>query len=258
VTKATTATVVVSLLMHVGAGVALVGAARETKRRKAIAVAVAEAKKKAEPKKPTPPPPPPKPKRVAPKVVAAAPKPEPVNAAPKAAPAPKVAAQTALSMSNDDAPGDGIALGGPATGGGPSVPGAAAAAPAKVASAVSTSRTRRTREALGEGAKAEGEGAAGDAPCTEDPTKPVPVYKTEIEYTAAARAEGVEGKLKIRIIVAADGSVSDVEVLSSVEPALDAAAIAAAKLWRFKPAMACGKPVAGGTYIFSQRFELTD
>jgi protein TonB len=252
------ATIIISLLIHAGAGVALVGAARETNRRKAIAVAVAEARKKAEPKKP-PPPPPPKPKKIAPKVVAAAPKPAAVNAAPKAAPAPKVAAQTALSMSNDDAPGgDGIALGGPAAGGGPSVPGAAAAAPAKVASAVSSSRTRRTREALGDGPKGEGEGAAGDAPCTEDPTKPVPVYKTEIEYTAAARAEGVEGKLKIRIIVGADGSVSDVEVLSSVEPALDAAAIAAAKLWRFKPAMACGKPVAGGTYIFSQRFELTD
>src|SRR6185369_11118481 len=130
----------------------------------------------------------------------------------------------------------------------------AAAAPAKVASAVSSSRTKRVREALGEGPAA-GSGATGEAPCTEEPTKPAPVSKTEIEYTAAARAEGIEGKLKLRFIVAADGSVSDVEVLASVEPALDAAAVAAAKLWRFRPAMACGKPIDGGTYIYSQRFE---
>src|SRR5581483_4547407 len=233
----------------------LVGAARETNRRKAISVAVAEARKKAEPKKPPPPPPPPKPKHIAPKVVASAPKPAAINAAPKAAPAPRVIAESALTMSNDDAP-EGIALGsGPGGGGGPSGP---AAAPAKVASAVSSARTRRTREALGEGASAGGDSTGGDAPCNEEPTRPVPVFKTEIEYTAAARAEGIEGKLKLRLTVAADGSVSDVEVLASVEAALDASAVAAAKLWRFKPATACGKPIAGGTYVLQQRFELTD
>src|SRR5205814_7464980 len=127
--------------------------------------------------------------------------------------------ETALSMSNDDSPG-GIALAGFAP-----RPAAAAAAPAKVASAVSSSRTKRAREALGDGQPGAGEGAAGEAPCTEDPTKPVPVFKTEIEYTAAARAEGIEGRLKLRLIVDADGSVSAVEVMSSVEAALDAAAV---------------------------------
>jgi outer membrane biosynthesis protein TonB len=39
---------------------------------------------------------------------------------------------------------------------------------------------------------------------------------------------------------------------------MDAAAVAAAKQWRFKPAMACGHPVAGSTYVLSRTFELGD
>jgi len=94
--------------------------------------------------------------------------------------------------------------------------------------------------------------------CTEEPSKPDPVFKTEIEYTAAARADGIEGKLKLRVVVGADGEVVRVDVLSSVSPELDAAAVAAVKHWRFRPAMACGKPVAGGTYVLARRFELGD
>ena len=58
-----------------------------------------------------------------------------------------------------------------------------------------------------------------DEPCNEEPTKPVPVAKVDLEYTVAAKTEGVEGKIKLKLIVAADGSVSDVEVLQSVEAA---------------------------------------
>jgi protein TonB len=188
-------------------------------------------------------------------VVASAPKPAAVTEAPK--PVARAAVATALAMSNDDAPG-GIALGGPAGGGGPGAGGVAA--PTRVASAVSSARTRRTREALGQGNAGGGDpaGGAGEAPCEEEPSKPVPVSKAELEYTVAAKTEGIEGKLKLRLTVAADGSVSDVEVLASVEPALDAVAVAAARQWRFTPAMRCGKPVAGGTYVLQKRYELTD
>jgi protein TonB len=247
-------TVVVSFVIHAGVAAFLMGAAKQGKLHKSIAVAISDVKKKPEPPKP-PPPPPPKPRHIAPKVVAAAPKPAPV--APAAAPraAPK-AVQTALAMSNDDAPG-GIAMpvaGGPSAGAAP----AAAAAPRRVASAASDARTRRAREALSEGSGSGSSGTTGDEPCTEEPTKPQPVFKVEPEYTVAARTEGIEGKLKVKMIVGIDGSVTDVEVLSGVEPALDAAAVAAVKQWRFKPAMACGKPVAGGTWIYQKRYELTD
>lgn len=241
------ATVVISFLVHAGVATALMTAAQKGERRKAISVAVASAKKKAEPPKPPPPPPPP---RHAPRVVATAPKPAPVAEAPK--PVARAPVATALAMSNDDAPG-GIALAA-ALGAGHAA--AAAAAPTRVAS-VASSRTRRTREALGD-APASAAGEGGDVPCAEEPTKPVPVARTELEYTVAAKTEGIEGKLKLKITVAADGSVSDVEVLASVEPALDAVAVAAARQWRFKPAMACGKPVAGGTFILQKRYELTD
>ena len=241
------ATVVISFLVHAGVATALMTAAVKGERRKAISVAVTEARKKAEPKPPPPPPPVPRP-RQAPRVVASVTKAAPVAAAPRAAPR---AVATALAMSNDDAPG-GIAL----------APRGAAitVAPVRVASAVSSARTRRAREGLGDGSTGPGESAAGggDGPCTEEPTKPVPVSRTDLEYTAAAKTEGIEGKLKLKLTVAADGSVSDVEVLSSVEVALDQVAVAAARQWRFKPAMACGKPISGGTYVLQKRYELTD
>ena len=245
------ATIIVSAAIHAGVAMSLMGAAQHGEKRKAIQVAVADAKKKEKPKPPPPAPPPPK---RAPRVVASVPKAAPVEAPPPKA-APVRAVETALAMSNDDAPG-GIAVGGSSAAGAA----AAAAAPARVASAVSSARTRRAREALGAGPNIGENGGGGsfDDPCTEEPTKPVGLVTPDIEYTAAARTEGIEGKLKLRITVAADGSVSDVQVLSSVEAAFDAAAVETVRQWRFTPAMRCGKPVAGGTVVVQRRFELTD
>jgi protein TonB len=98
----------------------------------------------------------------------------------------------------------------------------------------------------------------GEQPCTEAPSKPEPVAKTEIEYTDQARQDGVEGRLVLEVTVDENGAVTDVSVVNSVDAALDAAAIAAVKQWRFKPAMACGKPVKGGKYRLARRFELGD
>jgi TonB family protein len=152
--------------------------------------------------------------------------------------------QTNLAMSNADV-GPGIGLQGRAA------PAAATAAPTKVASAISEARTRRTKEDLA---------AAADAPCEEEPTKPEPIVKTPIDYTIypQAQADGIEGKFKARIIVAANGEVSDIEILVHIDPGFDAAIEAALRRWRFKPAMACGKPVAGGSLPFTAKFELGD
>jgi len=235
-------TVVISLVIHGAIAATLLGAAGKKAARRPTSVAFTEEKKKAKPAPPKPPPPPPQ------RPVARAPErklaavsrdlPEPVA---KVAAAPMV---TALAMSNDDAPG-GIALAprGP-------VAKAAAAAPTKVASAVTESRRQRLREAAG---------AAGeDAPCNEDPSKPVPIAKQpDIELTASARAEGVEGRLILSLTVGADGTVTGVRVTKSLSAEMDAAAEAAVKQWRFKPAMACGKAVAG-TFNLGRTFELGD
>jgi TonB family protein len=236
-------TVIVSVGLHAALAMGLISVAQKRElKRKAISVAVAEEKKKSKPK----PPPPPKPiahpavakASVAPKAVAAA----PVHVAA----APLV---TNLAMSNDDLDiGPGIGLHGSVA---PKA--AAAAAPTKVASAISERRTQHTREEAG--------GGGPEATCQEEPTKPEAIVQTPaIDYTLypQAQADGVEGKFKAKLVIDADGEVSSVIVVTGVEPAFDAAIVAALKHWRFKPAMACGKPVAGGVVPFNARFELGD
>jgi protein TonB len=233
-------TVVISAALHVGLATGLVAVAQKREvRHRAISVAVQDAKKK-EAHKPKPPPPPrPIAKPAAPKVVAAA--------APVAAPAHVAhAAPVATNLAMGNSGGGGLDVG-PGIGLHGRAEPAAVAAPVKVASAISEARTRRMKE--------EGN---GDAPCNEEPTKPEPVFKTEINYSVypQAQQDGIEGKLKLRFTVSETGEVSQVDVLQGIDPGLDAAVVAAAQRWRFKPAMACGKPVAGGTYVFAARFEL--
>ena len=240
------ATIIVSMIVHGGVAVALLTASQHRASGKSFFVQMTEEKKKEVKEKPKAAPP-------KPKVAKVERPPEPKSTASKAAPvvqAPVAAAKAPaepiamdVAMSNEDI-GDAVAI--------PVVraPQAAAAA-TKVASIDADPHKRRIHD-LGPG------GPVMEEHCTEEPSKPEPVVKTEIEYTAAARAEGIEGKLKLRVVVGADGSVTSVDVLSSVSPELDAAAVAAVKHWRFKPATACGKAIAGGTYVLARRFELGD
>jgi len=232
-------TVVLSVGLHVGLAFGLIAVAQQREiRRRAISVAVQDEKKKAKP--PTPPKPP-KP-IVRPQIA----KVEPVAPKASAAPVAHAAAApvaTSLSMSNAGLDiGPGIGLEGRAK---PS------AAPTKVASAISERRTQRTRDEAGGGP---------DAPCQEEPTKPEAIVKSPLDYTLypQAQADGLEGKFKARLTIDADGQVTNVEVLGSIDTAFDAAIVAALQRWRFKPAMACGKPVAGGTFVVARTFELGD
>ena len=240
------ATVVVSLVIHAGFAFALLTASQHRAVGKTYLVQMQEEAKKKKKEAP------PKPKAL-PKLakvdakpkeqkISAAPKPMPVAAPVAAAKLPTMAMPTEIAMSNEDI-GDAVAI--------PIVRAPQAAAPTKLATFEPGVPRHRQHQDLGAGPSIEER-------CTEQPSKPEPVFKTEIEYTAAARSEGIEGKLKLKIVVGADGSVMAVEVLASVSPELDAAAIAAVKQWRFRPAMACGKPVAGGTYVLARRFELGD
>jgi TonB family protein len=238
---ATVITVLLSIALHVGLATGLVAVAQKRElRRKAISVAVTEEKKK--PKPQAKPPTPPKPiARPAPVKLAAIAKEAPTpSSAPKAAAAP-VAMNLSMSNAGLDV-GPGIGLQGRAP--------APSAAPLRVASAISERRTNRTKEETG----------AADAPCEEEPTKPEPVVKTALDYSLypQAQADGLEGKIKARVTVAASGEVSNVEIVAGIDPAFDAAIQAALMRWRFKPALACGKPVAGGTYVVQARFELAN
>jgi TonB family protein len=236
-------TIVVSAVLHVALATGLVAVAQKREiRRRAISVAVQDAKKK-EAQKPKPPAPPkPIAKPAAPKPAAApTPTAAPVHVAHSAPVATNLAMSNSASGAGGLDVGPGIGLHGRAD-----APPPAAAAP-KVASAISESRTKKMKEA-----------ATGDEPCNEDPTKPEAVFKTEINYSVypQAQQDGIEGKIKLRFTVSETGEVSQVDVLQGIDPGLDAAVVAAAQRWRFKPAMACGKPVAGGTYVIQIRFEL--
>ncbi|MGH7731885.1 MAG: TonB family protein [Candidatus Eiseniibacteriota bacterium] len=68
-------------------------------------------------------------------------------------------------------------------------------------------------------------------------TKVAPIYPEGLKGD-------VEGTVLVQALVLEDGSVGDVVVVSSIGPALDQAAIASIRQWRFKPAMAKGAPVA--------------
>lgn len=59
-----------------------------------------------------------------------------------------------------------------------------------------------------------------------------------------------EGRVVLRVLVLADGTVDRVEVAeSSGHPALDRAAVEAARSWQFRPAMRDGEPIAAWAVI---------
>jgi periplasmic protein TonB len=240
-------TIVASLVLHGVLAMAALSVAHDKKLRRATTVALAEQKPKPKPedKKPEPPklpPPPPKPRprpAVAP-TPAPAPAPEPTPA-PRTTPVVTdtvMSNEVGMDMGTGQRPHDEVRPNGPA----PAKP-KPAAAPVKAPIKSDHPDHPSTDDA----------GA-----CTEPPGKPEPTLKTDIEYTEEARAAGIEGRLVLKVTVDAQGSVTDVTVVTSVDPALDAAAIATVKTWRFKPALACGKPVAGGQYTIARRFVLGD
>jgi protein TonB len=76
----------------------------------------------------------------------------------------------------------------------------------------------------------------------------VPVYRALATYPDAAG--GVDGTVLVRVKIDAKGIVRDAEVLSKGgNPALEWAALDAAKRYRFEPAKLRGEPVASEVTI---------
>lgn len=79
--------------------------------------------------------------------------------------------------------------------------------------------------------------AAGDR-------QPTPAYQPKPTYPAFARRLGHEGRVVIRIHVLSSGVVAAAHIeRSSGYAALDEAALATIKRWRFRPAQRGGQPV---------------
>lgn len=68
------------------------------------------------------------------------------------------------------------------------------------------------------------------------------------DHPKKARKEHVEGTVRIHAVIAKDGSVKDLEVVSG-DPLLMDAALKAVRQWRYQPTMLNGEPVDVSTTI---------
>lgn len=79
---------------------------------------------------------------------------------------------------------------------------------------------------------------------------PVLVRFVPPSYPALARQAGIEGTVLLRVVVGVDGKVESASVIQSdVTPAMEKAAIAAAKQFLFKPAKQRTVPVRAGMAV---------
>ncbi len=77
-------------------------------------------------------------------------------------------------------------------------------------------------------------------------TLPTVVHEVKPKYTPEAMERKIQGSVRLETVVLETGDVGDVIVTRSLdtEYGLDQQAIAATKLWKFKPGTKDGKPVA--------------
>jgi TonB family protein len=80
------------------------------------------------------------------------------------------------------------------------------------------------------------------------------IKDVEPRYPEAAKTAGVEGTVKLELVVGRDGRVQDVVVFDSI-PLLNQAAIDAAKQWRFEPTVENGVAIPV-TFLADVRFTL--
>lgn len=74
------------------------------------------------------------------------------------------------------------------------------------------------------------------------------IYRVDPLYPQIARAIHLSGTVRLRAIIATDGSVQSLEVLSG-SPILARTAVAAVRQWRYRPTLLNGRPVEVETYV---------
>ena len=87
-------------------------------------------------------------------------------------------------------------------------------------------------------------GGSGGAPATSVDTRPVPLNYPVPRFTEEARKNKIQGIVKARVLIGADGQVKQVKITRGLPDGLDEQAIQAAYQMRFKPAMKNGQPTA--------------
>ena len=76
-------------------------------------------------------------------------------------------------------------------------------------------------------------------------TLPLLIKEVKPAYTSDAMRAKIQGTVLLECVVRPDGTVTDIQVLRSLDPTfgLDQEAIKAARQWRFRPGMRLGEPV---------------
>jgi len=72
---------------------------------------------------------------------------------------------------------------------------------------------------------------------------PTVLHKVEPQYTQEARDRKIEGVVVLYVEITPQGRVDTAKVTTSLDPGLDANAIAAVRKWKFKAGTKDGKPV---------------
>jgi len=80
-------------------------------------------------------------------------------------------------------------------------------------------------------------------------TAPAVVYKRHPSYTQEAKEGGLQGVVNLSAEILPDGTTRNIQVVTSLDPGLDAEAIAALREWHFRPATKDGNPVTVSTTI---------
>ena len=75
-------------------------------------------------------------------------------------------------------------------------------------------------------------------------TAPIPTYKPEPPYTKDARDAKLKGNVILKIVVGANGTVTDIQVIEGLGKGLTESAVKTVKTWKFEPATKNGRPVA--------------
>jgi protein TonB len=75
-------------------------------------------------------------------------------------------------------------------------------------------------------------------------TLPRVVSDVKPQYTPDAMRAKISGSILLEAVVQADGTVSDIHLVRSLDPGLDQAAISALQNWFFSPGLKDGEPVA--------------
>lgn len=86
--------------------------------------------------------------------------------------------------------------------------------------------------------------AKTDSTNTGDNRQPYVVFGPRPSYPPEARAGGREGKVRVKVLIAENGTPGEVQLAeSSGNTSLDEAALTALRRWRFQPALRNGQPV---------------